>query len=170
MTSVRNRVSRVFEVRFEEGNFLFAVLCLLVFICPFFLNIQQHSDETAYIYILGPFWLYWTAFEPAFHISPLPLLVYFPFYAPSFYFAKVARDAVSKRFSGCDYYSRAGRGIIVHLMLLVFFCLGSSGTPEPIEIAFPIVGLIALLIGPSFVKDSTTLWSEESGDEMSPHQ
>ncbi|TFG11788.1 hypothetical protein EU537_11320 [Candidatus Thorarchaeota archaeon] len=148
-------------MKLEKRNFTSVVLCILTFTLPFFLSIQQISDEVTYIHILGPFWQYWTAVDPNLQFSPLPLLIYFPFFAPGFYFVKVVRDAISQSFSSWDYYSKIGFGLFIHLLLLIFFSLASSGYPEPIDIPLPIVGLTTLLIGPFIVPEPTTLWNDE---------
>ena len=131
------------------------------FLAPFYVRIQPQHFGDVMVVVVGPCWQYIWRDSPYFEFSPIPLLIFFPFWGPGLLIAKIAYDTARiQDLSRHHYIKKVVRVIFLQMLFLVFLVLPSTGYPEPIAIPLPVVGMAALLLTRVIVKEIEEPWEE----------
>jgi hypothetical protein len=131
------------------------------FLAPFYVRIQSQHFGDVMVVVVGPCWQFIWTDPPYFSFSPIPLLIFFPFWGPGLLIAKIAYDTARiQDLSRHDYLKKVVRVIFLQMLFLVFLVLPSTGYPEPIAIPLPVVGIAALLLTRVIVKEVEGPWEE----------
>ena len=132
------------------------------FFAPFYVSIQPQYFGNVMVFVLGPCWQFVWTDSPYFAFSPFPLFIFFPFWGPGLYIAKIAYDTAQvQKLSRYDYVKKIVKVIVCQMLFLVFFAFASTGYPEPIEIPLPVVGIAALLLTRVTVREIKGPWEEQ---------
>ena len=111
---------------------------------------------------MAPLWFYTFYAPDILNLGFYPFgLIYIIWYGPSLYIIKLAYDAAKK--GGWTRYDYAIRIIIVVAIQVAIGLIipPVSGSPPPINIPLPIVGVVALLLTKLTFKEVTEVWEEE---------
>lgn len=147
-------------------------LFILTLLTPFSTMIQPITVDEVTIGLLAPLWQYiWHSSLPVtFAFSPYGLL-YFPYYGLSVYLAWLAYNtARNQNLERKQYAWRIA--ITIALQIAVILIIPPfSGSPPPINIPLPVVGIVALLLTTYTVKELTSPWEDqEPFSESEKHQ
>ena len=123
--------------------------------------LQIISEESYTIMLMSALWQYIVSTPDYvnFAVSPFAL-IYFLWYGPSVYIAKMAYDATKKgTWMRHDYAVRIVMVIVLQIVIMLIIP-PSSGSPPVTNIPLPIAGIIALLLTRLTVKEPTKVWDE----------
>ena len=150
------------KLQFRYTKNVGLALFVASFLAPFYVMIQPHPFGDVMVVILGPCWQFIWRDPPYFAFSPIPLLIFFPFWGPGLFIAKIAYNTARVQdLSRYDYIKKVAKVLFVQMLFLVFFALASSGNPEPIDFPLPIIGIAALLLTRVIVKEIEGPWEEQ---------
>ena len=150
------------KMQFRYTKNIGLALFVTSFLAPFYVTIQPQHFGDVMVVVLGPCWQYIWRDPPYFAFSPIPLLIFFPFWGPGLFIAKIAYDTARVQdLSRHEYVKKVVKVIVFQMLFLVFFALASTGYPEPIEIPLPVVGIAALLLTRVIVKEIEGPWEEQ---------
>ncbi|MCK5151783.1 MAG: hypothetical protein KAQ65_08080 [Candidatus Thorarchaeota archaeon] len=147
----------------EKVAYLLLVLSLIL---PFTIMYQYISADTYTIVSNAALWqfIFSTPDHLSFAVNPFGL-IYFMYYGPSVYIAKVAYDAAKKgNWTRYDYAIRLVIVLVIQVAIMVIIP-PFSGYPPPINIPLPIPGIIALLLTRLTVREITEVWEKEGEEE-----
>ncbi len=136
------------------------LLLILTLILPFGITYLITSpDNYAYIFMAALWGGMITPDTVGFGINPSGI-IYVIWFFPSLYIAKIAYDSAKKgNWAPIDYAVRCVIAIILQIVLMILIPF-YTGSPTPLNIPLPISAVIALLLTPFTVKEST---SEDKG-------
>ncbi len=138
-------------------------LLILSLLTPFNVMMQFVTADNITIGLLAPMWQYTrnSGFPATFAFSPFGLL-FFPYYGFSVYIAWLAYNtARNQHLERSKYAWRIAAAIALQIVVLIIIP-PVSGSPRPINIPLPIVGVIALLLTRQTVRELTSPWEDHT--------
>ena len=137
-------------------------LLILSLLTPFNVMIQTISADNVTIGLLSPLMQYiWYSSYPASVAFSLFGLAYFPYYGFSMYIAWLAYNtARNQHLERSKYAWRVALVIIIQIVVMIIIP-PFSGSPRPLNIPLPIVGVLALLLTKYTVRELTSPWEKQ---------
>ncbi|MHA2353674.1 MAG: hypothetical protein ACXADC_00710 [Candidatus Thorarchaeota archaeon] len=124
--------------------------------------VQSIALDEVVILLSAPLWQYiwYTTFPSSFAFSPYGL-VYIPYYGLSVYLAWLAYNTARKQNIERKQYAWRTAITIALQVVVILLIPPFSGSPQPLNIPLPIVGIVALLLTKQTVKELTSPWEEQ---------